>query len=270
MVCWLGNSGGGPYLLEQDGVWLGYSLAGRGRRQWRRRGSAGAVGSYGRRLEGVAVVEQGRSGRVGKRQKCLPRRLRATWMGWRRWKGGCVVAITEQGAVADGCARRLEMTVLGRGRKGVEDADAATKGSIVAGEATEAAAAGNKVAAVDRTGMGEEEEREGLATAIGRRCRQHRLWHRWVWEEDGGKEGVATSSPVEAQEMAAVREEDADDGSSADGALTALDKARIEDESVGIRRQGRRRSSFWLRKKEQGVGGRGGGWVRGEAHYSSG
>ncbi|RRT72297.1 hypothetical protein B296_00014152 [Ensete ventricosum] len=33
----------------------------------------------------------------------------------------------------------------------------------------------------------------------GRRLHQHRLWQRWVWEEDNDKGGAATSSPMEAQ-----------------------------------------------------------------------
>ncbi|RWW56461.1 hypothetical protein BHE74_00036817 [Ensete ventricosum] len=37
------------------------------------------------------------------------------------------------------------------------------------------------------------------ACAAGRRRQQHRLWQRWVWEEDGDKGGVAMSSSLEAQ-----------------------------------------------------------------------
>ncbi|RRT40672.1 hypothetical protein B296_00017956 [Ensete ventricosum] len=40
--------------------------------------------------------------------------------------------------------------------------------SAMAGEGTEAMATGNKVATVDRTWMGEEEERKGLAMRLGR------------------------------------------------------------------------------------------------------
>ncbi|KAJ8499526.1 hypothetical protein OPV22_010078 [Ensete ventricosum] len=67
-----------------------------------------------------------------------------------------------------GYGKRLEMVAPGRGRRGVKDADAIAEDSAVVGKAIEVMAVGNKVATIDKTGMGEEEERKGLAMLLGR------------------------------------------------------------------------------------------------------
>ncbi|RRT43495.1 hypothetical protein B296_00041469 [Ensete ventricosum] len=66
----------------------------------------------------------------------------------------------------NGYSRRLEMATLGKGRRGVKDMDAIAEDSAMAGNTIEVMAVG-KVAAVDKIGMGEEEERKGLAMLLG-------------------------------------------------------------------------------------------------------
>ncbi|RWW54395.1 hypothetical protein BHE74_00039033 [Ensete ventricosum] len=118
------------------------------------------------------------------------------------------------------------MATPSRGRSGVEDADASMEGSIVASEATDVMATGYKVAAVDRIRTGKEEERK-------------QQWQgRWRRQGRGSK-------------ILPKRAEDA---------LTALDKAGTVDSNTEIHRQGRRRSSLWMTKREQGARGRWGRW----------
>ncbi|RWW88731.1 hypothetical protein BHE74_00002380 [Ensete ventricosum] len=78
-------------------------------------------------------------------------------------------------ATTDGCDRRLEIAVPSRGRRGVEDTDAAVEGRDVAGEAIEAVVAGNKWQRWTETGMGEEDAGNGcsvVVAAISASCRR--------------------------------------------------------------------------------------------------
>ncbi|RZS27319.1 hypothetical protein BHM03_00060767 [Ensete ventricosum] len=147
-------------------------------------------------MEGIAIMEQGRRGRLGKRQKCLPRRLRATWMALVQVEG----RLCGNGSGA-GCRR---------GEKEVGD---------VAGEVVRVGAMQRRAQLGATRGWSAMKWKAIVVVAActaRRRRQQHSLWQRWIWEEDGGNGGAPTSS-VETLEMAAVGENDAFDGSSTDG-----------------------------------------------------
>ncbi|RWW61214.1 hypothetical protein BHE74_00031746 [Ensete ventricosum] len=101
MVHWLGNSDDDPFLLEHNGA---------------ERRDCNGIGEKGKSREEAEMYSP-------------------------QVEGDVDGAGIDAGTMVDGYNKRLEMTMLGIGRRGVEDAIAAVEGSAMVGEATKEATA---------------------------------------------------------------------------------------------------------------------------------